>query len=112
MRPARYGPDARAAAAMRDAERLVQVEMRYVRAEAARRGQPDERVEVRAIDVHLPAVRVHDATDMHDARLEYAVRRRIRHHDRREALRMLRGFRLEVGQVDVAVAIAFDDDDL
>src|SRR4029450_1247859 len=45
--------DARAAAAVRDAERLVQVEVRDVGAEPARPGQPDERVEVRAVDVHL-----------------------------------------------------------
>ena len=84
MRLARDRTDARAAAAVRNAERLVQVEVRDVGAELARRGEADERIEVGAVDVHLAAVRVHDVADAHDARLEHAVRRRIRHHDRRE----------------------------
>ena len=52
--------DARTAAAVRDAERLVQVEMADVGAERARLSQPDESVEVGAVDVHLAAGLVHD----------------------------------------------------
>jgi hypothetical protein len=47
-----------AAAAVRDAERLVQVEMRDVGAEVPGRREADERVQVRAVDVDLAAVRV------------------------------------------------------
>ena len=100
------GPDARAAAAVRDAERLVQVEVRHVGAELARRGEADERVQVRAVDVHLAAVRVDDLADAHDAGLEHAVRRRIGDHDRGEVARVRVGLRLEVGEVDVAVVVA------
>ena len=53
------GPDARAAAAVGDAERLVQVQVRHVGAEAARPGQADHGVEVGAVEVHLPAGVVH-----------------------------------------------------
>ena len=80
--------DARAAAAVRDAERLVQVEVRDVGAELAGRREADERIQVRAVDVHLAAVRVHDLADAHDAGLEHAVRRRIRDHDRGEIVAM------------------------
>src|SRR5439155_2568660 len=51
MRFHRHRSHARPAAAVRYAERLVQVEMRNVRAEMTRRGQADERVQVRAVDV-------------------------------------------------------------
>src|SRR5947209_7215671 len=82
MRFAGDRTDARPAAAMRNAKRLVQVEMRNVGAEVSRCSQSDERVQVGAIDVDLAAVLVQDRTDSIDAGLEDAVRRRIRHHDR------------------------------
>ena len=49
--------DARAAAAVRDAERLVQVEVRDVAAELAGLGVAEQRVEVRPVDVDLATVR-------------------------------------------------------
>ena len=49
--------DARAAAAVRDAEGLVQVEVRDVAAEPAGPGVAQQRVEVGAVDVDLAAVR-------------------------------------------------------
>ena len=64
----RDGADAGAAAAVGDAERLVQVEMADVGAELAGLGQPDHRIEVCAVDVDLPAVLVHDLADLADAR--------------------------------------------
>ena len=103
--------DAGAAAAVRNAERLVQVEMRHVGAELAGRGEADERIQVRAVDVHLAAVLVDDRAEAADARLEHAVRRRIRDHDRREVRAVRPRLRLEIGHVDVAVGVAGDDDD-
>ena len=61
------GTDTRPAAAMRNAKRLVQIEVRNVCAEVARRGEPDERVQVRAIDIDLAAMRMNDRTDLVDA---------------------------------------------
>ena len=55
--------DARAAAAVRDAERLVQVQVRDVGAELARRRETDERIQVSAVDVDLASVRVDDVAD-------------------------------------------------
>ena len=40
------------------------------------------------------------------------MRRRIRDHDRREILRVRFRFRFEVGEIDVAVLVTGDDDDL
>jgi hypothetical protein len=47
---------ARAAAAVRNAEGLVQVQVAHVAAELARRGHADQRVHVGAVDVHAAAV--------------------------------------------------------
>ena len=75
---------ARAAAAVRDAERLVQVQVADVGADVARPAEPDLRVHVGAVHVHLPAVLVNDLADLPDRLLEHAVRRRVGHHQRGE----------------------------
>ena len=56
-------PHARAAAAVRDAERLVQVDVADVGADVRRAAEADLRVQVRAVEVHLPAVLVDDRAD-------------------------------------------------
>ncbi len=69
---------ARTAAAVRDAEGLVQVEVADVGADIARAAEADLRVHVGAVHVDLPAMLVHDAADLPDAGLEDAVRGRDR----------------------------------
>ena len=59
---------ARAAAAVRDRERLVQVQVADVGADRRRARQPDLRVHVRAVHVDLAAVLVDDGADLADAR--------------------------------------------
>ena len=59
-------PDAGTAAAVGDAERLVEVEVADVGAEAPGPGQADQRVEVGAVDVHLTAGVVDDLADLAD----------------------------------------------
>ena len=82
--------DSGAAATVRDAEGLVQVEVGDVGAELARLGQPDERVEVGAVDVDLAAGVVDETAQLGDGVLEDAVRRGVGHHDRREVVAVLR----------------------
>ena len=48
--------------------------------------EADLRVHVRAVHVDLPAVLVHDLADLADRLLEHAVRRRIRDHQRAQAI--------------------------
>ena len=105
-------PDAGPAAAMRDAEGLVEVEVAHVGADRRRRGQPHLRVHVGAVHVDLAAVLVDQRADLADALLEHAVRARIGHHQRRQPRRMLLRLGAEVGEVHVAVAVAGDHDDL
>ena len=77
---------ARAAAAVRDAERLVQVEVADVGADVARAGEADLRVHVRAVHVDLAAVLVDDLADLADRLLEHAVRRGVGDHQRGEVV--------------------------
>ena len=98
--------DARAAAAVRDAERLVQVQVRDVGAELARLGEADERVEVRAVDVDLAAGLVHEPADLAHRALVHAVRRGVGDHQRRDVLGVLGELRAQVAEVDVAELVA------
>ena len=103
---------ARAAAAVRDAEGLVKIQMRDVGAEGAGLRQAHLRVHVGAVHVDLAAVVVDHLADRADLLLEHAVGRRIGDHQRGEVGRVLLGLRGEVGEVDVAVGVAVDDDHL
>ena len=81
------GAYAGASAAMRDAEGLVQVQVRHVAAEFARPGQTDQRVQVRAIDVDLAACRMYLFAYAADRLLdEHALEARHHfHHQHRRA---------------------------
>src|SRR5260370_2721988 len=76
------GTYAGTATAVRYAEGLVQVQVRYVGAERPGLRQPDQRVQVGPVDVYLAASGVHQVADLADRRLEHAVGRRVRKHDR------------------------------
>ena len=104
--------DARAAAAVRDAEGLVQVEVRDVAAEVAEARVAEQRVEVGAVDVDLAAGLVHGIRDRADLVLVHAVRRRVGDHQRREVVGVLGDLGAQVVEVDVAELVAGDHDDL
>src|SRR5690606_28372155 len=104
--------DAGTAAAVRDAEGLVQVQVRDVRAPLAGFGDADQRGHVGAVGVDLAAVAVDDPADLDHILLEHAVRGGVGHHQRREVGGILPGFGAQVGDIDVAIVVAFDDDDL
>ena len=58
------GSHAWSATPMWDAEGLVQIQVRYIRAESTRSGQPDERIQVGSIDVDLTTRIVHPSADI------------------------------------------------
>src|SRR4051812_9484643 len=78
-----------AAAAMRDAERLVQIEMADIGAVIAGPAEADLRIEVGAVEIDLAAMAVHDVADLANVLLENAVGRGIGDHHRGEVVRML-----------------------
>ena len=100
--------DARAAAAVRDAEGLVQVEVRDVAAELARLGVAEQRVEVGAVDVDLAAVVVDDLAQVGDGVLVGAVRRRVGHHDRGQVVGVRLALGAQVVEVDRPVVGGLD----
>ena len=85
---------ARTAAAVRDAERLVQVEVAHVRADVARpaRARPARSCSRRPCTPGRRAACT-IAQISRDRLLEHAVRRRVRHHQRGELRRVRRGLR-------------------
>ena len=99
----RHRPDARAAAAVRDAERLVQVEVGDVATELTRLGVAEQRVEVGAVDVHLTAVAVHDLAQLGDRVLVGAVGRGVGDHDRGQVVGVRVALLAQVVEVDRAV---------
>src|SRR3954468_18402239 len=101
---------ARAAAAMRNAEGLVQIEMADIGAVIAGPRQADLRIHVGAVEIDLAAMAMDDTADVTNVLLEHAVRRGIGDHDGRKLLRMPFGLGLEVTHVDVAARVAGDHD--
>ena len=97
---------ARAAAAVRDAEGLVQVQVAHVAAELARRGHAHQRIHVGAVDIHATAVRVHQLAQLLHAGLEHAVRARVGDHHRGQVPAVLLAGALQVVEVDVALRVA------
>src|SRR5438270_3868986 len=95
-----------AAAAMRDAEGLVQIEMADIGAVVAGPGQADLRIEVGAVEIDLAAMAVDDVADLADMLLEHAMRRGIGDHDSGEIVGMLLSLGAQVIDVDVAVLLA------
>src|SRR5690606_4539467 len=101
--------DTGTAAAVRNAERLVQVEMADITAETARPGQSDQCVQVRTVDVDLTAGVVHQRAQFGDLVLVHAVRGRVGDHDAGQPVGVVGDFGAEIIQIDVTVFPAFHD---
>ena len=97
------------AAAVRNAEGLVQIQVAHVEADVARPHQTHHGIHVGAIHIDLTAVCVDQRADVAHALFEHAVRGRVGHHQRGQTVGMLRDLRPEVGHVDVAQRIAGND---
>src|SRR5262245_10852373 len=79
----------RPATAVRNAKRLVQIEMADVRANRTGAGKADLRVHVRAIHVNLPAILVDDVAYLANRFLEDAVRAWIGDHQAAQVVPVL-----------------------
>ena len=95
-------PAARAAAAVRLRERLVQVDVDDVEAHVAGPRDPADGVQVRAVVVEERAGVVEDLRDLLDVLVEEAERRRVRQHQPGGALVHLRA---QVVEVEVAARV-------
>ena len=97
---------------MRNAERLVHVEMTHVGPAGARRREAALRVQIGAVHVHLSSTFMGNARQISDSFFKNSVSGRVRDHDRRQIVLVLLGLGLEVVEVDVAVVVTLDDDAL
>src|SRR5258707_1983491 len=105
-------PHSRAAAAVRNAERLVQVEMADIGAVIAGPRQSDLRVHVGAVEIDLSAMAMYDVADLADVLLEHPMDGGIGEHHGGERCRMLRRLGAQIIDVDVAARIARHHPDL
>ena len=100
------GPHARPAATVRNAERLVKVQVAHVATEVARGRHAHQRVHVGPVDIDAAAVAMHDLAQLRDLRFKHAVGAWIRDHHRRQSVGMLAALCLEFGEVDIALLVA------
>ena len=102
------GPDSGAAAAVWNAEGLVQIQVADICANRAGTAQSDLRVHVGTIHVDLAAVAVDGFANVADALFEHTVRGRIGHHQCGEFGTVFLGFGAQVIEINVAIVIALD----
>ena len=98
-----------AAAAMRDAEGLVQVQVADIAAQIARARQADHRVHVGAVDIDLAAMLMGDLADVVTVSSNTPWVRGIGDHAGRQIVAVLFGLGAEILQIDVAVVGRLDD---
>ena len=109
MRGDTDGTDTRSAAAVRDGEGLVQVEVHQVEAQIAGADDAEQGVQVGAVAVHQAAAVVHELDDLLDVLIEEAERVGIGQHHADDGI-VAGGF--ERFQVHVAACIGGDLHDL
>ena len=103
--------DAGTAAAVRDAERLVQVEVATRRRRTRRAGRSPTSAFRFAPSTYTWPPAVHGRAELADAVLVHAVRRRVGDHDRGEVVGVLLALGAQVVEVDAAVVAGLDHDD-
>ena len=101
-----HRPHPRPAAAVRNAKRLVEIEVADVAAKLPRRNRADERIHVCPVDVHPPAMGVDEPAQLPDFGLEHAMRARVGDHHRRQPVGILLALGPDLGHVDVAIGVA------
>ena len=91
---------------MGDTESLVQVQVTNVSTKDTWLSQPNQSIQIGAIDIHLSATFVNDATDVSNTVFENSVSRWIRHHDCGEFVASGVNLGLQFNQVHISLFIA------
>ena len=99
------GPAPGPSAAVRRGERLVEIHVDHVEAEIAGPREAEQRVQVRAVHVHLGALRMAQPRRLEDARLEQPERVGHGDHQRGDVLVEVP---LEVEEIHLAVVVRLD----
>src|SRR5690242_11757854 len=100
--------NAGSAAAVRNAEGFVQVQMADVGADVAGTGETDLGVHVGAVHIDLSAVGVDNVANFADGFLEHAVSAGVGDHEAGEVVFVGFRFGLKVGYVNVSVLVTGD----
>tara|TARA_B100002019_G_C21036042_1_gene482052 strand:+ start:176 stop:721 length:546 start_codon:yes stop_codon:yes gene_type:complete len=108
----RYWPDAGTSTTVRDAERLMQIEVTYVGTKFSWLSNAHQGIEVGAVNVHLTANGMEALTDFGHRCLKHAVRRRVRDHDGGNSLAMGRDQLIKMNEIDIATLITRNNDDI
>src|ERR1043165_9888627 len=87
---------------VRDAERLMQVQVANVRTKVSGSAKSDLSVHVRPVHVDLAPIAVDNVANLPDRFLENSVGGRIRDHQRGQLVRMLFRPCCEISNIDVA----------
>src|SRR5215470_19324377 len=96
------------AAAVRNTEGLMQIEMADIGAVIAGPRQADLRVEISAVQIDLPSVCMDEVANGPDRTLEHAVRRRVGNHHRRQPIGELFRLSTQMSQIHIAIRITTD----
>ena len=103
------GAYAGSAAAMRDAKRLVQIEVADVAAKLTGGGNADQGVHVGTIHIHASAMRMHQRAQLFHLRLEHAVGAGVSDHHAGQVGTVLFALGFQVGHVHIAIGVACGD---
>jgi hypothetical protein len=98
--------------AMRDAERLVKIDVTDVRAVVSRPGKSNLGIQIGAIKINLTSIPMYNIADRANLLLEHAVRRRICHHKGGQPIGVHLGFGAKIGKIDVTGLVAADHHNL
>ena len=101
------GPDARSAAAVRDGEGLVQVEVHQVEAQVARADDAEQGVQIRAVAIHQAAAAMHQLNHLFDVLIKETQCVRVGEHHADDRV-IAGGF--QRFEVNVAALIRWDGD--
>ena len=92
---------------MRNAEGFVQIQMADIAAKFARCGYAHQRVHIRAIDINAAAMLVHQGAQLFHAGFKHAVGAGVGDHDAGQIGTVLFAFRRQIGQIHIALLVAF-----
>jgi hypothetical protein len=66
--------DTRPTTTVRDAEGLVQIQVADISPKRARPAEPNLRIQIGSIEIHLPSVLMHERTDFTNTNLKHSMR--------------------------------------
>ena len=105
------GTNAGSAAAMGNAEGLVQVQVADVGAELARLADPDHGVDIGTVHIDLTAMRMNQIADLGHGLFKHTVSRRIGDHQTGETVAVLFNLGFQIAHINIAVIVAFHHHD-